>query len=111
MFGFKIASVDLISARGLLLPPCTKYDGKVMFPVCSPGWGRGYPSLWFQVPSLSLSHVLSEGFPVSGPSSFPRERVYPSQVLGQGYPLSPPPSQNQDRERKWKGEGLPLVRY
>ena len=67
-----------------------------MFSVClSVHWGREYPILWFQVPSLLWSQVLcregrypsfwsqvlsqgkEQGVPQSGP-------------IGQGYPLCPP---------------------
>ena len=60
--------------------PRMKYDRKVMFSVCqSVHWGGGYPSLWFQVPSLG------RGYPSfwSQVPSWGGE----GQVLGQGYPL------------------------
>ena len=44
----------------------------------------GYPTLWSQVPSQLLVHVLSRGIPVSGPRSLPSLW---SHVLYREYPL------------------------
>ena len=49
-------------SRKYIYRPRTKYNGKVMFSVClSVHWEGGYPSLWFQVPSLPLVPGLFQG--------------------------------------------------
>ena len=77
--------------RSNLLPPAyeVQREGNVFsLRVCS--MGSGYPSLWFQVPSLPLVPGPFWGrdgsTPVSGPRSSPGGRGggYPSQVLNQG---------------------------
>ena len=94
--------------------PRPKYDGKVVCSIClSVHPEGGYPSIWFQVPSLPrvpgpFWGTGGRGYPSIWSQVLSQGRGYPSQVLDQGCPLtlpSPTPSQDQGGGRGRGGEG------